>query len=1021
MTNFINHNNSGSHVRRGHQWQSTSGVAPLGFQGRTANNAQFQVQTSQEEIKEQAIAKFATFNVQGLLSKTKQMLLADDFLAYNLNALMIQETHLKGQGVLELKSSTGKQVRLYYSGNEKNSSNGVGIIVPPETNCNFLPISDRLIMLTILDQKIKINLISAYAPTSDRTSKNPEDTVKFYENLSSVIKKTKCKETLIIGGDFNSKTKLSEIPPRLSKVIGSHAKSHINKNGEMLLEFAEMHDLKITNTFFKHKPAHSTTWKCPEKRGQVTDSRTRTTRKNPYRNQIDYILTKNSANIQILDSRSYGGFTCNSDHKPVISKIKIAWKYTKPKTNKTEKQINSQAINKTKETRIQYQTLITEKLKTTNPSTVQQKWNNVVNITKEAAIEVAGYKQRKKTSKRQNQEITRLSKQQKSIHQQIKTTQSKTTIKQLKKDRNKILGKIHQILENEENMAVQSCLKPIEEMPDEPIKTYAAVKQMKKMKPRKPLLVKTENGLTANEQVQANLIANYFHKVFYKNAEPIPTLQPRKMKNPFTAGEIENAAKRLKNNTSPGIDNITSEMIKYAPKEIFQEIANIFNLIAETGEYPIELSQGIITPLQKPGKKRGPITNLRPITLLSVIRKLLAICLCERTNKLLDQKIPQNQAAYRPGRSTTEHVFAVKMIIERTLASAEEEIHLLMLDMSKAFDTIQRKTLFEDLETTVEPDELLLFTKLLHINLAVRCGNSTSSFFETDTGGPQGECSSAKNFTFYLANTLEEFEQGEVTTQPQLETFLSMELLYADDISKISNDISEIERTHDKYPEILEKRGLQINEDKTEKYTISRTNTDQTWKKCKLLGTLLDTTEDIKRRKSLAIEATKSVQSAFKNKKLWIGTKANIFDTYVSSVFLYNACTWTITQSQEQQIDSFQRKLIRINVLNIKWPKIIKNEEVYRKTKIRPWSQRIRKQKMTWLGHVLRMSPDIPARKALEYAQKPYKIPRGRPKLTWIKSIKIQLQEEMGLTWQEASAIAQDRKAWRALVQKKYF
>jgi len=45
--------------------------------------------------------------------------------------------------------------------------------------------------------------------------------------------------------------------------------------------------------------------------------------------------------------------------------------------------------------------------------------------------------------------------------------------------------------------------------------------------------------------------------------------------------------------------------------------------MAETGDSPDELTQGLLSPLQKPGKPRGPTGNLRPIILLSIIRKIL--------------------------------------------------------------------------------------------------------------------------------------------------------------------------------------------------------------------------------------------------------------------------------------------------------------------------------------------------------------------------------------------------------------
>ena len=48
------------------------------------------------------------------------------------------------------------------------------------------------------------------------------------------------------------------------------------------------------------------------------------------------------------------------------------------------------------------------------------------------------------------------------------------------------------------------------------------------------------------------------------------------------------------------------------------------------------------------------------------------------------------QAAYHKNRSTTEFVFATKLIIERTISSTDETVYLLLLDMSKVFNSIQR-------------------------------------------------------------------------------------------------------------------------------------------------------------------------------------------------------------------------------------------------------------------------------------------------------------------------------------------
>ena len=109
--------------------------------------------------------------------------------------------------------------------------------------------------------------------------------------------------------------------------------------------------------------------------------------------------------------------------------------------------------------------------------------------------------------------------------------------------------------------------------------------------------------------------------------------------------------------------------------------------MAATGDYPNELKVGILSPLPKPGKAKGPPENLRPIILLSIIRKILTISMMRRTWDRVQHLIPLSQAAYQAGRSTTEQVYAVKTLAEKAITSNDYTVHILMLDMSKAFDT----------------------------------------------------------------------------------------------------------------------------------------------------------------------------------------------------------------------------------------------------------------------------------------------------------------------------------------------
>ena len=71
---------------------------------------------------------------------------------------------------------------------------------------------------------------------------------------------------------------------------------------------------------------------------------------------------------------------------------------------------------------------------------------------------------------------------------------------------------------------------------------------------------------------------------------------------------------------------------------------------------------------------------------------------------------------------------------------------------------------------------------------------------------------------------------------------------------------------------------------------------NENWKKCKLLGSFLDTEKDINHRKILAIDAFKTLNNFFNSRKISNAVKTRTFNAYVASVFLYNSELWTLTK-----------------------------------------------------------------------------------------------------------------------------
>ena len=67
-------------------------------------------------------------------------------------------------------------------------------------------------------------------------------------------------------------------------------------------------------------------------------------------------------------------------------------------------------------------------------------------------------------------------------------------------------------------------------------------------------------------------------------------------------------------------------------------------------------------------------------------------------NKRWDSNISASQAANGQRGLTTEHVFGAILEIESTISSKNRSVYFAKLDMSKAFGSRKRPTLFKDLK-----------------------------------------------------------------------------------------------------------------------------------------------------------------------------------------------------------------------------------------------------------------------------------------------------------------------------------
>ncbi|XP_030761955.1 craniofacial development protein 2-like [Sitophilus oryzae] len=203
---------------------------------------------------------------------------------------------------------------FYYSGNNTGThSNGVGILVDESLSnsvCNFVPVSDRCMMIQIEGTPLNVNIIQTYAPTSESSE---EELERWYDELEQVYKLTKQHDINIIMGDMNAK--VGEGP--INNIVGKYGLGVRNERGERLIEFCQDHNMTITNTLFKLPKRRLYTWRSPQDNGIRI-----------VRNQIDFILINQRFRSSVKSAKTFPGADINSDHNPVVANIKLKLKFT---------------------------------------------------------------------------------------------------------------------------------------------------------------------------------------------------------------------------------------------------------------------------------------------------------------------------------------------------------------------------------------------------------------------------------------------------------------------------------------------------------------------------------------------------------------------------------------------------------------------------------------------------------------------------------------------------------------------
>ena len=116
-----------------------------------------------------------------------------------------------------------------------------------------------------------------------------------------------------------------------------------------------------------------------------------------------------------------------------------------------------------------------------------------------------------------------------------------------------------------------------------------------------------------------------------------------------------------KTQKSPGVDNVPAELIKHGGEAMIDAFLIICQNIWETKTWPEEWTKSLIIMMQKKGNLRC-CNNYRTISHPS---KIMLRIILNRLKGKAEELLSEEQAGFRPKRSTIEQIFNIRLLIEK--------------------------------------------------------------------------------------------------------------------------------------------------------------------------------------------------------------------------------------------------------------------------------------------------------------------------------------------------------------------
>jgi len=1024
-----------------------------------------------EESGDRRVCRARSTSLYGKTVERKVDLLVSELKNYNISIAGIQETKWFGSDIWPIGEWT-----FLHSGHELPVDsdnivrrNGVGILLNGRATAAWRAagglwkaVSPRIVWARLKlasagqrlagglrrSRDVFMSVVCVYAPTV----RAPGDMTRcFYDDLQDVLSGIPPSDLLLMSGDLNAHVGVRDRSSELwSDVLGCFGIKDRNQAGEDLLNFCDLNQLSLMNTWFQKDSFRYGTWTHPATRSC---------------SMIDFVVVRAAQRQYCLDVQVMRGATCWTDHKLVRVKLRL---YLGRSRRQRDGGAPPIAVWKLADpsTREDYGKELSDRLEGVSFDDVcsaEAGWEQLRDCLVASAIKVVGCGHRRQPDwfLESEQQLSPLLAAKRQAWNQVLCDDSPSSRQRFRQS--------ERIVKHAVQDAKEAWIKKTAEAANvdrDGRGRWSCVKQLQEVfhgrRSVRTSGVLSEDGQLLSEPVE--VVARWFRhfggvldvpsQFSQECVDRMTSCEERtELDDPPTEEEFENALGKVKLRKASGTSRISPEMLVSGGPVLHRVLLGLFRRVWREGCVFGEWRDALVVPVPKRGDL-NVCDNWRGISLLDVAGKLLGRILQERLQLIAENVLPDSQCGFRQGRGCVDMIFVARQLVEK----AREHnclLFTLFIDLKKAYDSVPRAALWQVLEKYGVPPTLLSVVRSFHegMRASVRVKGHISDSFGVRNGVRQGCTIAPVLFNLYFCAVFEDWRQqcslagvsfryshgrklvGDRTAKSHLQTSCVTESKFADDAALYASTRDNFEAVASSFVRVASGWGLTVSLIKS-KGMVSGIGADTSVlapitveggvidlvEQFQYLGSIISSDgelyAELSGRLAKAAKMFGSLrQSIFVNKSLSVKTRQCVYRSTVVATLLYGSETWALKARQARRLEVFHNRCVRA-VLGVsrhqQWRDHISSEQLAVQFGMcNGIGVFLVQHRLRWLGHVARMN-DNRLPKQILFGELLTARPSHGPKQRW-RDVVLRDIQGLGLdalNWYDA---AQDRSRWRDL------